>query len=54
MERTYQITLMNWLTRTKRTFLLDVTKSKAIDKLRVLRKRHSKFWWIKTTPIHCL
>jgi len=54
MERTYQITLMNWLTRTKRTFLLDVTKSKAIEKLKVVRKRYSKVFWVKATPIHCL
>lgn len=53
MTRTYQITLMNWLTRTKKTFTLGETKSKATEQLKFLRKKHGRLLWVKTTPIHC-
>lgn len=52
-RRKYQITLKNWLTRATRNFVLGDSRSEANNQLKLLRKKHSKLMWIKTTPIHC-
>ena len=52
-RRNYQITLMNWLTRTKVNLELGQTIDEAKEKLRIVRKKYSKLLWVKATPINC-
>ncbi len=52
-RRKYQITLINWLTRSKRNFELGDTLDEAKKQLKVVRKKHGRFMWLRITPIHC-
>jgi hypothetical protein len=52
-RRNYQITLINWLTRTKINLELGQTIEEAKEKLKVVRKKYGKLMWRKATPINC-
>ena len=51
--RNYKVTLKHWLTRREIHLILGETLTLAKEQLKILRKKHSRFWWFKTSPIHC-
>jgi len=53
MERKYRIELINWLTGNKVSFILGDTIREAKKTLKVIRRRYSKLWWFRATPIYC-
>ena len=53
MKRTYRVTLMNWITRSKRNVELGESINEAKSKLKIVRKRYGRLMWIKTSPIFC-